>query len=884
LDFAGARRDEADMYFGNGTGLIYMAVLAALGAAWLVSRFWRKPVSLGRASWGELLLRAAMIVLLCLVVCEPYLEVEHKTSKAVALVDISDSMDEAVGEELLGRARRFASAQLELEFMPFAKESAAFGAGVRGAATLRGLKRSWSKLDIGATNIEQALQAASRLGTASVLLISDGYETAGDLARSAALLKGGGVKVFPLVPEGARAEPSAFRVSHLYAPLVAPAKKSVDIRVSVLNSTQTPQRGLLKVTHDQSVVLEQEVTVSPGSEALVAAASDSLQEGIKEVTARLQPLERSISPSEETVYIAGEEREKVLLLSGAVEDERYLKAALQNQAYQLDAVVSAGRRLEKALDLKKYSCVIFNNIPMEELPTGAASELEAYVGGGGGFMMLGGNRSFGLGGYKNTSVEDVLPVKLLPPQKIQKKLNVAVALVLDKSASMKMENKIEYTKLAAKEVIKRLGDEDYVGIVGFDQQPFHLVEMGQLSRIRAKALDRVDLLYGNLTTRLMPALNLAKGELERAPAGRKHMIIVTDGKLPDAYEDGSYYLQMVREMRMLGITVSSFLIGMEGEPLLKEMAEVGGGAFYRTRDAHSLPRLFLQDVRVNVGENTQKEDASYDVVQGDGRIESTELKVFPPVLGYVETTKKDDANLELAAFANRKAEPLLASWKYGKGRAAAFTSDVSGRWSHHWAGWSKFYKFWTDMLESLRGERGGGPEKVPFELRYFVQKGVLMLDLSLYSETGGALKAALNRPDGAAQELNFTALSRGHYQARLENALAGRYELRASAGSASLTPVAFHISGELFGEKKGKGFARSVLESLAGATGGKINPEPADLAGHAATWTEKKDLSPLLLALVLVLLCIEILRREVFRFKMQRLAGFWRKKRPPLYT
>ena len=52
--------------------------------------------------------------------------------------------------------------------------------------------------------------------------------------------------------------------------------------------------------------------------------------------------------------------------------------------------------------------------------------------------------------------------------------------------------------------------------------------------------------------------------------------------------------------------------------------------------------------------------------------------------GYLVTSPKDLAEVMLVSDA---ADPLLARWQYGLGRAVAWTSDLRGRWSDAWLNW-----------------------------------------------------------------------------------------------------------------------------------------------------------------------------------------------------
>ena len=126
--------------------------------------------------------------------------------------------------------------------------------------------------------------------------------------------------------------------------------------------------------------------------------------------------------------------------------------------------------------------VIFNNVEREKFSSGYLAEIERHVAAGNGFLMLGGEASFGPGGYRQTQIETILPVELREPKKEEK--NRAVVLVIDKSGSMREGNRLLYAKEAAKAVVRRLKDNDFVGVVGFDVEPFVVVPLTSVERLR----------------------------------------------------------------------------------------------------------------------------------------------------------------------------------------------------------------------------------------------------------------------------------------------------------------------------------------------------------------------------------------------------------------
>ncbi|MBN8550459.1 MAG: VWA domain-containing protein [Deltaproteobacteria bacterium] len=825
-------------------------------------------------SRGLFLLRAVVLTLLCIAVAEPYLEHERQESTALVFLDVSDSMDSSTSTKAMQNVTALGRGEVTLDVVPFADKSAAISFPLQGAGDFRQLQSSWGKLNIGATNVETALSGLLSRPAGSVLLLSDGNETAGDARKLIPQLRDAGYKVFPIVPEDAQNGSLRFHISSLHAPLVAPAQKSVEVRASVQNSSDREQRGQLEITHDKKVIFSQEVVLAPKSEALFTAQSDPSSEGIKEITALLKPEDSAIAASSESIFLSGQARERVLLVSSSEEDARFLKEALQSQAYQLENVIADAKGTSLP-DLSKFSSVIFNNVAYDQIAKTSVNLLDSYVKGGGGFIMLGGNRSFGLGGYRGTIVEDILPVELLPPQTIKKRLNLAVELVIDKSRSMSDSDKIEYAKEAAREAIRALKDDDYVGVIGFDASPFVVAELAPLSSNREKASERVGRLFPAGRTNMLPAIEEARRSLLRANAGRKHMIILTDGKIPD---EGPYYAELVRQMRLMGITVSTVLLGSDADPgMLETMADVGGGAFYQTSDPRSLPRIFLTDIKVGSGEQTMKEQ-EYLVRPGTSELRSTTIEAFPPIRGYVETKAKKTANLELVAFGNNVAEPLLASWAYGKGRSLAFTSDANGRWSSGWVPWPKFFTFWSELLDSVR-QSNLDSQNIRFDLRYVVEHGMLTLDLSIFSEKPpGGVHATLAMPDGAAREIEFANISPGHYRTRVSDISAGKYTFNGVVDGKKLTPVAFALQGSLFGERRGEGYNMPLLYALADGTGGKINPNAQDIKSQVYKHIERQDLTTWFLATGLLVFLLEILLREVpklftVRWKLPRRAA-----------
>ncbi len=839
-------------------GLLYLIILTGALVLMTFRHRGSRTLSAFTIATARFLALATAVIALA----GPYTTTERPAESLLALIDTSASVSETMGEELLRRASALSKeVGVPLKVLPFAKTVAPVAVALE-STSYQTLRSAWEKLDSGATNIELALTTVPSSDGAVSLLLSDGYETIGSVVPHLSSMST--ARIYPLAVGGG-AEDEAITISHLHTPLTVKAQKSAEIRTTLTNSQSTPRNGTLTIKHGDKSVLSKSISVPPGQDLTVLAQSDPSLEGLNPITATFAWSDSGGAHSiSRAGWLSGEKRDKVLLLSGSPDDERYLPQILNSQAYQL-RTQNTSSNLSSLGKPEDYRVIILNNIPRSAVPSTFLDAVPSAVRGGASFVMIGGNKSFGLGGYIDTSIESILPVKLVPPHTEKKRLNIAVQLVIDKSRSMAAESKLDFAKSASNQVLESLKDEDYLGIIGFDEFPFLALPLSPVGQSRSIARDRIGRLFPRSKTNLFPALDEARNGLMRVNAGRKHAIVLTDGKLPDA---GEYYFELLRQMRGVGITVSTVLIGSDDDQgFLAQMAQRGGGSYYQTNDPSNLPKIFLSDVKVASGEQTLKETSELYVSPGPSGIISTSLSSFPSLRGFVQTLARDSANTELIIAEDDKAYPLLATWEVGQGRAVAFTSDANGRWSSNWMRWQSINEFWSDILESSLPKGAGTSSSIPFDARSWLDGGDLVIDLTIYQDTGSSrISGSILTPMGDDRILNFQSLSPGHYQARLDRPTAGTYKATVRVGDATLPTVAWTLSGELFGEQPRRRPNTPLLEQIASQTGGKVNPSAEDLKSSISVLSDKEGKQPLFLLIALALLFAEILVREFGRY------------------
>ena len=187
--------------------------------------------------------------------------------------------------------------------------------------------------------------------------------------------------------------------------------------------------------------------------------------------------------------------------------------------------------------------------------------------------MIGGDQSFGLGGYYKTTLEEILPVRS-NFDKEKEKPSLAMVLVIDKSGSMGGA-KMEMAKDAAKGAAELLGPKDQLGVIAFDGQSYWVSELHSAAD-KGYIIDRISTIEASGGTSIYPGLSDAYEGLVSASAKLKHVILLTDGHSSPGDFDG-----IAGDMVAARITLSSVAVGDGADQeLLKRLAETGSRRFF----------------------------------------------------------------------------------------------------------------------------------------------------------------------------------------------------------------------------------------------------------------------------------------------------------------
>lgn len=325
----------------------------------------------------------------------------------------------------------------------------------------------------------------------------------------------------------------------------------------------------------------------------------------------------------------------------------------------------------------------------------ARSQQEALAGWvrehGGGLALLGGERSFGPGGYLETPLDELSPLSA----KISRDAPaVAMLFVLDRSGSMQQlvdgVSRLDIAKEATLAATALLGEGSEIAVVVFDEEARLLLPFTAAADRGRIAAALAPLVPGGGTA-LYPGLALAAEVLATTDASSKHVVVMTDGLSQPGDIDS-----VVERLVSQEATVSAIAIGTGADvERVRNIARIGKGTAHTTTDFRALPSILAQEAMLLAGDPVVREPVVPARTSAAASLMDGMPDEFPELTGLVETTPKVAATVLLEDHDGR---PVLAAWRYGAGRVIAYTSQGVGPWSTAWSESEDFAGWWAQWL------------------------------------------------------------------------------------------------------------------------------------------------------------------------------------------
>lgn len=564
-------------------------------------------------------------------------------------------------------------------------------------------KRPAAALGREGTELAGALQVAFATlpaeGASRVVLLSDGQENRGGVLEEIMAAQEHGVQIHAH-PLGARRKGEVL-LERLRLPQEVREGEPFVLRLVVRSAATST--GRITLAKNGEFLGAQTVQLAPGKN--VFAYRQTLREaGFHVYQASLSaPGDVREANNRALGAVAVRGHPRVLYAEKDRAQAHHLLNVLKNQQIEVD-LVAPEKIPQEIAALHRYDSVILSNVSALHLNRRQMNLLRSYVRDhGGGLIMLGGEESFGLGGYYHSPVEESLPVTMEVRQPLEVP-SLAVVLVIDRSGSMDAGvgrfTKLELAKEAAQLVVELLNRRSEVGVLAFDTGASWIAPIQPV-------LDKERIQYEVATiksgggTDIFPALQEAYQSLVQREARLKHLILLSDGQ--SAAGD---FASLTRRIARDQITVSTVAIGRDADTrLLRNISRWGRGRYYYSDDARSLPRIFAVEAQL-ASKAAAVEKSFFAAVAAPLHeiLQQIKWRTAPPLGGYVATTAKPTAELLLTA---PEGDPLLAVWRYGLGRSAAFTSDAKAGWGVLWLNWEGFPHLFAQLVRWTlrRGQR-----------------------------------------------------------------------------------------------------------------------------------------------------------------------------------
>jgi uncharacterized membrane protein len=716
-----------------------------------------------------------------------------------------------------------------------------------------------SLLDPEYTNIAAAMKLAQASfpedAARRIVVISDGNQNLGDAATQARELAaaGIGIDVMP-VRYARRAEVAVERV---VLPSDIRRGQPFELKVVLSNTAQAtatdagevPGRLILsRITGGETRVLnrdeDQHVVLKPGKSVFPVRQQIDAPD-FYTYEARFIPdrPEDDTMPQNNraTAFTHVRGRGQVLIVASPHNRGEYevLAARLRLQNREV-TVRTSDQAFADLAELQPFDTVVLANVPREDF---SDTQIEALVRNtqqlGAGLVMLGGENSFGAGGWMGTPLEEALPVDF---QVKATKVVARGALAMLMHASEIPEGNY-WQKVIAREALKSLGPRDYCGVLHWSGNEQWLWRPGLRSiddeEIRRRMLGAIDRLTPGDMPDFQPSVALAaKAFASLSDAAVKHMIIISDGD--PAAPNSSTVQAMVNQK----VTISTVAVGAHGPAesnTLRQIALQGGGKYYQVANPKLLPKIYQREARrvarPLVYENTnglvpriQAEHADHEMIRG----------LVPPLLpitGLVLTGKKSSSLVETVLTspepADEEANTLLAGWTYGLGRAVAFTSDAAPRWMAGWVRGENFQAYDKLMGQIIGWSMRPVADTGKFNIATEVADGRVRVVVSALDKNDQFLNflnmaATAVGPDLKPVPLELEQTAPGRYVGSLPAQNAGSYFLTIAPG-AGQAPLSTGVTVPYSDEFRDRSTNEDLLAQLAaltppGASRGQLLP------------------------------------------------------------
>jgi uncharacterized membrane protein/Mg-chelatase subunit ChlD len=759
------------------------------------------------------------------------------------------------------------------------------------------------------TNIAAALRMAAALFTDDaarrIVVLSDGNQTAGQALEEADQLRAAGVLVDVLPLRYEHADEVVFE--RLSAPATATSEETINLQM-VLRATR-PAAGRILLYHNEQLIDLDPRSASAGYPVTLDAGPNRLQIPVPLRAAgahRFRAVFEPGDPGQDAIagnnegraftIVSGQGRILILTTVNDHASAQILARALAAEKLECDVEIAGEQPIDQ-VRLLEYSAVILSNVARNYLSEEAEKSLTVYVRDlGGGLIMVGGDESYGAGGWLGSPVEEIMPVSF--DVKAKKQIPKGALVLVMHACEIPQGN--YWGERVAVESVKTLSSRDLIGILQYEwrgaQDQYWLVplrEVGDKAAIirTIRSMNMGDL--PDLDAVMRPGVEAL---ISRTDAAARHMIVISDFDPARPRDD------LIQLMQTHKITCSTVAIGFGGHTINVGLAQLiarsTGGKYYEASDPTRLPQIFIKESQVVRRSLIHEVRFTPRIVSSlSPVIAGLEAAGLPPLDGYVLTTARPLAQVALVRETEEGQDPILAHWQVGLGKSVAFTSGMWPRWGADWAPWAGFSKLWAQVVRWASRQSAAAA----LDVSTSVEGGIGRIRVEARDKNAAAInfmtiEGTLVDPELKARPLLLVQTGPGEYEGQFGADQAGSYVFNlayqmgsgADAVSGTLqTGASVAFSPEFRNLRTNE----RLLSELAGRTGGRVlaRQEAAAVFDRTSLPTAEvrrsiwEDLTRLMLLLFLLDVAIRRIAvhpLELLRKLRQRIAELGAARRP----
>lgn len=820
---------------------------------------------LSRRRWAGLLaLRTVLVLAIVAALAEVTLRREVDDLAVVFVLDRSASVDAATQARALAFVRDALAAQQ-------ANDQAAVVVFGDQAMVEQELGHDLELHGVEANpGVHQSdLAAGLRLGTAllpsdrarRLVVLTDGEQTRGDAAAQALHTATDDLSLSVVDLSGEDAPEVV--LEDLLVPSEAASGASYEVKVVARSAVAT--KGVLRLYRNDRSLGSLPVDLPAGRAVVLPFRQDADEAGLFRYRAVLETDAAADARPENnqvmgTVQVRG--RPRVLLVERDREAGRHLADVLRREGLEVD-LVGADRLPGDLTGLRPYAAVFLSDIAAYATTRPQQVALQAFVRDlGRGLVMIGGDESFGVGGWYRSPVEEALPVRMDLEDKTRFP-SLAMVLALDKSCSMgggQSGTKLGLAKEAALQTADLLGPRDSLGIISFDGASSWISPLAPLTD-RQRVYDDVSAIRPGGGTVVYSAIEESMKALRRSEAALKHVIVLSDGII-----GGQDPGPLIRDGHRDGITLTAIGIGSDTDrQTIADYAQWGGGNHYVVTDDQSIPAIFTRETLL--ASRSFLVEEPFVPTRGAPSELTRGVPALPELKGYVATEPRERSTVALWVPDDDGDLPLLAHGRYGLGRSVAFTSDAKPRWATAMLGTEAYTRLWAQIARYVVAD--GADDDL--DVVATIEEGELVVSVDAVDPSGGFRNFLEGEARVVAPDLSVVPL-------RLEQVGPGRYEARHPVGQDGSwlvgveladdgTPVGQAVaeavqpySPEFRARREGRG----LVDDLARIGGGGRLSEPAQVFARPDVPRQvPRPVGPFAMALAAVLLLLDVASRRL---------------------